>query len=106
MSRSETRCTSDSLRLRYSIRSAMVPIFSLCSAANCKQIRQPRHGAVVAHDLAQHRGGREAGEARQVAARFGVAGAHQHAAGMRDQRKDMAGLHDVLGLRVFRSRPL
>src|SRR6266852_1933826 len=33
MSRSKTRCTSDSLRLRYSIRSAMVPILSLCSAA-------------------------------------------------------------------------
>src|SRR5439155_1727156 len=33
MSRSKTRCTSDSLRLRYSIRSAMVPILSLCWAA-------------------------------------------------------------------------
>src|SRR5690349_21112383 len=34
MSRSDSRLTSDSWRLRYSIRSAMVPIFSLCSAAN------------------------------------------------------------------------
>src|SRR5688572_1367150 len=36
-SRSSERVTSDSLRLRYSIRSAMVPILSLCSAANCSK---------------------------------------------------------------------
>ena len=33
--------------------------------------------------------------AREVAAGLGVAGAHQHAAGLRDQREDVAGLHDV-----------
>ena len=50
--------TSDSLRLRWSIRSAMVPIFRPCSRANSRSGRQPRHGAVVLHDLADHRGGR------------------------------------------------
>src|SRR5438477_7792584 len=37
MSRSSVRCTSDSLRLRYSIRSAMVPILSWCSAPKCSR---------------------------------------------------------------------
>ena len=59
------------------------------------QVGQPRHGAVVAHDFAQHRGGREAREAREVAAGLGVPGAHQHAAVLRDQRKHVPGLDDV-----------
>src|SRR5437879_1906022 len=55
MSRSETRCTSDSLRLRYSIRSAMVPILSLCSAA--KSMRSgsramPPSSRMISHSTA------------------------------------------------------
>ena len=59
------------------------------------QVGQPGHGAVFAHDLAQHRGGREAREPREVAAGLGVPGAHQHAAILRDQRKHVSGLDDV-----------
>ena len=69
-----------------------------------EQVGQPRHRAVVLHDLADHRRRRESREARQVAAGLGVPGAHQHAARLRHQREDVAGLHDVGGLRVRRDR--
>ena len=59
------------------------------------QIRQPRHGAVVVHDLADHAGGVKPGEPRDIDGGFGVAGADQHAAILGDQREDMAGRHDV-----------
>ena len=55
------------------------------------EIRAARHRAVVVHDLDDHRGGLEAGEARQIAAGFGVAGARQHAAGLRHEREDVPG---------------
>ena len=84
----------------------MVPILRPCSAANSQQVGQARHRAVVVHDLAQHRGRREAGEPREVAAGLGVAGAHQHAAGLRDQRKHVARLHDVLGRALRRGGDL
>ena len=69
----------------------------------CKdqQVGQACHGAVVVHDLADHRGRRTSGHGRQVATGFGVAGAHQHAAVHRLQREDMAGLHQVVDLGVF-----
>ena len=52
MSRSEARWTSDSLRLRYSIRSAMVPILSLCSAANWR--RSGRRAIVPSSRMISH----------------------------------------------------
>ena len=61
------------------------------------QVRQPRHAAVVVHDLAQHRGRIQARQASQIAAGLGVSGAHQHAAVVRDQREHVTGLHHVLG---------
>jgi hypothetical protein len=76
----------------------MVPIFRPCSAREDLQVGQAGHGAVVVHDLADHRGGRAAGHGGQVAAGLGVAGAHQHAAVLRLQREDVAGLHQVGGL--------
>ena len=63
-------------------------------AGEVDQIVQPRHGAVLAHDLADHAGGIEAGEARDVDRRLGMAGADQHAARPRDQREDVAGRDD------------
>jgi len=45
-----------------------------------------------------------AGESREIAACFGVTGAHEHAALLRDQRKDMSGMHDVGRLRVRSAR--
>jgi len=56
------------------------------------QVRQARHRAVVLHDLADHRRGRQAGHAGEVAAGLGVPGAHQHAAILGLQGEDVAGL--------------
>ena len=68
------------------------------------QVGQPRHRSVVLQDLAQDSGGRMAGEPRQITARLGVAGAHEHPALLGDQRKDMSGMHDVGRLRVGSAR--
>ena len=43
------------------------------------------------HDFADHAGGRQAGQARQVHRGFRLAGAHQHAAFARAQRKMWPG---------------
>ena len=61
------------------------------------QVRQARHRAVVLHHLADHCSRLQPGHARQVAACFGMAGAHQHAAVLCLQREDVAGLHQVAG---------
>ncbi|MNT34167.1 hypothetical protein D3C72_1701280 [compost metagenome] len=61
------------------------------------QVGQAGHRAVVVHHFADHRGGRAAGHGGEVAAGFGVAGAHEHAAVHRLQREDVAGLHQVGG---------
>ena len=54
------------------------------------QVRQPRHGAVVVHDLADHAGRIQPGEPRDIDRRLGMAGAHQHAAVAGGKRKDVA----------------
>ncbi len=59
------------------------------------EIGQPRHGAVVVHDLADHAGRVEPGKTRHVHRRLGMAGAHQHAAFSGQQREDVAGGGDV-----------
>ena len=64
------------------------------------QVRQTRHLAVVFQNLADHRCRHQAREARQIAARFGVTGTHQHAAFLRAQRKDMSRLHQIALARV------
>ena len=64
------------------------------------QVGQARHGAVIVHDLADHGGRAGAGHAGQVAAGFGMAGAHQHATIHRLQREDMARLHQIAGLGI------
>jgi hypothetical protein len=46
------------------------------------------------------------GELRQVAARLGVAGAHQHTTRLGNQRKCVTRLHHVLGFRLRCSRHL
>ena len=60
------------------------------------QVRQAGHGAVVFHDLADHRRRAAAGHGGEVAAGFGVTRAHEHAAFDRLQREDVAGLHQVV----------
>ncbi|MCY1409998.1 hypothetical protein D9M71_253600 [compost metagenome] len=64
------------------------------------QLRPARHAAVVVHHLDDHRGRGETGQARQVAAGFGMAGAGQHAAFAGAQGEDVAGLRQVVGLGV------
>src|SRR4029450_5297 len=60
------------------------------------EVMQPRHAAVLVHDLADHRRGWQAGEAREVDAALGLARAHQHAAALGAQRKDVPGGDEVL----------
>ncbi len=54
------------------------------------EVGQPRHGAVVVHDLADHAGGIESGKTRKIDGRLGMAGAHQHAAFLGHQWKHVA----------------
>ena len=60
--------------------------------------------AVGIEDLDQHAGRLHARQQRQVARRLGVAGAVEHAAGLRHQREDVAGLRQVArrGVRAHR----
>ena len=67
------------------------------AGAEFAELRHPRHGAVVVHDLADDAGGGQAGETGEVHGRLRLAGAHQHAAFARAQGKDMAGPRQVLG---------
>src|SRR5579885_1114912 len=55
------------------------------------EVRQARHRAVLAHDLADDARRLEAGEPREVDRAFGLAGAHEHAAAARPQREDVPG---------------
>ena len=70
------------------------------------EFRQPRHGAVVVHDLADHRGGIQPGLAGDIDRCLGMAGAHQSAAVARHQREDVSRRGDVVarGFRVDRHR--
>ncbi|CAM2151826.1 hypothetical protein PT2222_270025 [Paraburkholderia tropica] len=61
-----------------------------------------RHRAVRIHQFAQHAGGLQTGERRQVDGAFGMAAAREHAARLRAQREHVAGAHDVGGLRAGR----
>ncbi len=70
------------------------------------EIGQPRHRAVIVHDLADHTRRVEPGEAREIDRRLGVPGAHQRAALAREQRKHVPRRDDVLaaGFRIDRDR--
>ena len=70
------------------------------------QVLDPRHRAVVVHDLADHRGRDQARETREVDARLGLPGALEHAAGACLEREDVPGLHQVVGLRARVDRDL
>ena len=73
----------------------MVAIFSPWVCAKADQVGQPRHGAVVVHDLADHAGGIKPGETREIDRRFGMPGADQHAAFLGEQREHVTGSYDV-----------
>ncbi len=76
-----------------------MPILSSWRRANLIEIVAPRHRAVVVQDLDDDGRRLEAGEPREVAAGFRVPRARQHAAGLRHQREDVAGLAQVARLR-------
>src|SRR5579883_542715 len=63
--------------------------------AELLELRNPRHGAVRVHDLADHAGRLEPGERGQIDGRLGLRGAHPHAAFPRAQGKDVAGAGQV-----------
>ena len=102
MSRSAARCTSDSLRLRYSIRSAMVPIFSLCSAANWS--RSGRRAMVPSSRMISHSTAAGVSPARRARSQQASVWPARTSTppGLRDQREHVSRLHDVFGLRIFR----
>ena len=68
------------------------------------QVLDAGHAPVVVHDLADHRGGDQAREPREVHARLRLPGALQHSPGTGLEREHVAGLHEVvrLGARVDR----
>ena len=61
------------------------------------QVGDPRHRAVLVHDLADDARGRETGQSGEVDRRLGLPRALQHTTRARAQREDMAGLDEVVG---------
>ena len=70
------------------------------------QIGQPRHAAIIVHDLADRAGRVQPGQSGDVDGRLGMAGADQHAAVAGLQRKDMARGRQIVAaaIRVDRHR--
>ena len=68
------------------------------------QVRHPGHGAVVLHDLADHRRAFQTGQAGQVHGALGLPGAHQHPAFAGPDGKDVPRAHQVFGLGIVRHR--
>ena len=64
------------------------------------KLRHARHGAIVVHDFADHAGGRETRQARQIDGSFGLAGADQDAAFARAQREYVAGPRQIAGAAI------
>src|SRR3989442_15913273 len=72
--------------------------FQVVVFAEFQELRHAAHGAVFIHDFADDARGAEPGNARKVHRGFGLAGANEHTAVARAQRKDMARTGKVLGL--------
>ena len=62
-----------------------------------QDVRQALHGAVVIDQFGDEADRRQAGKARHIDRGLGMARADQHATLAGDQRKDMAGPHEILG---------
>ena len=58
-------------------------------------LRPDHHRAVVVGEFADDGDRRQAGELAEIDRRLGMAGAHQHAAVLGDQRKDMARADEI-----------
>ena len=61
------------------------------------QVADPGHRPVLVHDLADHAGRDQPGEAGEVDRGLGLAGALEHAAVLGLEREDVAGLDEVVG---------
>ena len=72
--------------------------FQIVLRAELLELRHASHGAVFIHDFADDAARTEAGDAREVHARFGLAGANEHAAFFGAQGKDVAGASEILRL--------
>ena len=59
------------------------------------------HGAVLAHDLADRADRWKTGEGGEIDGGLGVAGAAEDTAGHGLEREDVAGFHQVLGVRAW-----
>jgi hypothetical protein len=55
------------------------------------------HRAIIVDEFRQHTHRFEPGKLAKINARLGMAGPHQHAALAGDQRKHMAGAHEIIG---------
>src|SRR6266446_1623748 len=71
--------------------------FQIVFLAKFNKLRHAGHGAVFVHDFADDAGGAHSGDAREVHARFGLAGADKDAALARAKREDVAGAREILG---------
>ena len=78
----------------------MVTCLSLWWAANLRHLLALHDRAVVVHQLGDDADRRQAGELAEVDRSLGMAGAQQHAAVARDQRKNMAGPGEITGAGV------
>ena len=58
-------------------------------------LRPDHHRAVVVGQFADHSDRPQSGELAEVDRRLGMAGAHQHPSLLRDQRKHVAGTHEI-----------
>src|SRR5271155_5167029 len=68
-------------------------------SAELDQVRHTGHGAVIAHDLADHPSRDESGHAGEVHASFGLSGADERATFARAQRESVPGAIEVAGRR-------
>ena len=64
------------------------------------EVGDPRHRAVVVHDLADHAGRDQPGEAREIDRRLGLPDPLEHAAGLGLEREHVARLDEVARARL------
>ena len=80
--------------------------------AECQQVGDTGHRPVFIHDLADHGGGFEPGQAGQIDSPFGLPGTNENAAGPGTQREDVAWPGQISRLGVVsngclnRTRPI
>lgn len=74
--------------------------------AEFDELGQALHRAVLVHQFAQNPGGWQAREEGEIHGRLRVPGPLKHPAGFGAQRKDMARLHQLFGLRRGSARIL